>query len=75
MTEIQIKLPPDSVSAFVKRTQNCDFNIDIAYDHTEIDGKSLLGILSLDLNRVLNVRMDGSDQELEGFLQQLSVTN
>lgn len=29
MTEIQIKLPPESVSAFVKKTQDCDFNVDI----------------------------------------------
>ncbi len=49
MTEIQIKLPPESVSAFVKKTQDCDFNVDIAYDRLEIDAKSLLGILSLDL--------------------------
>ena len=43
MTEIQIKLPPESVSAFVKKTQDCDFNVDIAYDRLEIDAKSLLG--------------------------------
>ena len=56
MTEIQIKLPPESVSTFIKKTQDCDFNVDIAYDHLEIDAKSLLGILSLDLNTHLSKR-------------------
>ena len=73
MTEIQIKLQPESVSAFVKKTQDCDFNVDIAYDRLEIDAKSLLGILSLDLNRILNVKMFGHNEVLEDFLQTLAV--
>ena len=72
MTEIQIKLPPESVSAFVKKAQDCDFNVDIAYDRLEIDAKSLL-ILSLDLNRILNVKMFGHNEVLEDFLQTLAV--
>ena len=73
MTEIQIKLPPESVSAFVKKTKDCDFNVDIAYDRLEIDAKSLLGILSLDLNRILNVKLFGHNEVLEDFLQTLAV--
>ncbi len=73
MTEILIKLPPESVSAFVRKTQDCDFNVDIAYDRLEIDAKSLLGILSLDLNKVLHVKMFGHNDELEDFLQKLAV--
>ena len=73
MTEIQIKLPPESVSAFVKKTQDSDFNVDIAYDRLEIDAKSLLGILSLDLNRILNVKLFGHNEVLEDFLQTLAV--
>ena len=73
MTEIQIKLPPESVSAFVKKTQHTDFNVDIAYDRLEIDAKSLLGILSLDLNRILNVKLFGHNEALEDFLQTLAV--
>ena len=73
MTEIQIKLPPESVSTFVKKTQDCDFNVDIAYDRLEIDAKSLLGILSLDLNKILHVKLFGHNEELEDYLQTLSV--
>ena len=73
MTEIQIKLPPESVSTFVKKTQECDFNVDIAYDRLEIDAKSLLGILSLDLNKILHVKMFGHNEALEDYLQTLAV--
>ena len=65
MTEIQIKLPPESVSTFVKKTQDCDFNVDIAYDHLEI--------LSLDLNKILHVKMFGHNEALEDYLQTLAV--
>ena len=66
MTEIQIKLSPESVSTFVKKTQDCDFNV-------EIDAKSLLGILSLDLNKILHVKMFGHNEALEDYLQTLAV--
>lgn len=73
MTEIRIKLPPECISTFVKKAQECDFNVDIAYDRLEIDAKSLLGILSLDLNKVLHVKMFGHNEELETFLRTLAV--
>ena len=73
MTEIQIKLPPESVSTFVKKTQDCDFNVDIAYDRLEIDAMSLLGIFSLDLNKILHVKMVGHNEALEDYLQTLAV--
>ncbi len=73
MTEIQIKLPPESVSTFVKKTQDCDFNVDITYDRLEIDAKSLLGILSLDLNKILHVKLFGHSEELEDYLRTLEV--
>ena len=53
MTEKHIKLSPDTVVTFVKKSQQCDFNIDISYGHTEVDAKSLLGMLSLHACKVL----------------------
>ncbi|MBS6396534.1 MAG: HPr family phosphocarrier protein [Clostridiales bacterium] len=73
MMEVQIKLPPHYVGEFVKKTQKCDFHIDVVYNRLEIDGKSLLGMLSLDLNKILNVKLGGHDQELEEFLSGLAV--
>ena len=61
------------ISVDVTESSVCDFNVDIAYDRLEIDAKSLLGILSLDLNRILNVKLFGHNEVLEDFLQTLAV--
>ena len=36
MTEKHIKLSPDTVVTFVKKSQQCDFNIDISYGHEQV---------------------------------------
>ncbi len=73
MTEKNIRLSPDTVVTFVKKSQQCDFNIDVSYDRTEVDAKSLLGMLSLDFSRIMHVKYYGKDEELEGYLNELAV--
>ena len=73
MTEKNIRLSPDTVITFVKKSQQCDFNIDVSYDRTEVDAKSLLGMLSLDFSRIMHVKYYGKDEELEGYLNELAV--
>ena len=46
----------DSVSEFVKAAAECSFNVDVCYDRIVVDGKSILGVLGLDLTRELTVR-------------------
>ena len=46
----------------------CDFDIDVFYNRIVIDAKSLLGVLSLDLTRVLTVEYNGENEEFEAFL-------
>lgn len=53
---------------FVSRAGSCDFDINIFYNRVIIDAKSILGVLSLDLTKVLTVEYDGEDRELEKFL-------
>ncbi len=55
--------------AFVMAAMKCDFDIDVYYNRIVIDAKSILGVLSLDLTKELNVRMHGSDSEFEKFLE------
>ena len=43
----------EEVEEFVKAASKCDFDIDIFYNRVIIDAKSILGILSMDLNRAM----------------------
>ncbi len=73
MEEKRIKL--SSVAAakeFVVRASKCDFDIDVYYNRVIIDAKSLLGVLSLDLTRVLTVCMHGEDAEFAAYLEELA---
>ena len=45
----------EEVEEFVKAASKCDFDIDIFYNRVIIDAKSILGILSMDLTKVLTV--------------------
>ena len=49
----------EEVEEFVKAASKCDFDIDIFYNRVIIDAKSILGILSMDLNRDLTVHCYG----------------
>ena len=52
---------------------NVDFDVDISYNRILIDAKSILGILSMDLTRVLTVTCHGEDHEFDRFLQKYAV--
>ncbi|MCI9547242.1 MAG: HPr family phosphocarrier protein [Lachnospiraceae bacterium] len=72
--EMKIKLNGiQEVKEFVTAAGKCDFDIDIFYNRVVIDAKSILGILSMDLNRVLTVRCYGTDQEFWKILEKYSV--
>ena len=57
---------------FVMEATKCDFDIDVFYNRVVIDAKSILGVLSMDLTRVLTVRMYGENQMFEKYLTKLS---
>ena len=42
--------------------------MDVFYNHFVIDAKSILGVLSLDLNQVLTVKYRGKNAEFEDLL-------
>lgn len=61
------------VKEFVQAASKCDFDVDISYNRVIIDAKSILGILSMDLTKVLTVTCHWEDHEFNRFLQKFAV--
>ena len=60
---------------FVEMASGCDFDIDVFYNRVVIDAKSILGVLSLDLTRILTVQYNGDNAEFEAYLETLEPSN
>lgn len=72
MKEKKIRLTTlEEARDFVKAAMKCDFDIDIYYNRVVIDAKSILGVLSLDLTKVLTVRMYGDNAAFDAYLEKL----
>ncbi|MDD3659659.1 MAG: HPr family phosphocarrier protein [Lachnospiraceae bacterium] len=69
MFERKIKLNPEDVKGFVAAAAKCDFDVDVTYNRVVIDAKSILGVLGMDLSRVLTVRCFGYDQDFDRTLK------
>lgn len=75
MSERKIKLSElEEVKEFVQTAGQCDFDIDVFYNRVIIDAKSILGVLSLDLTKVLTVKYGGEDMRFENILDKYSVS-
>lgn len=74
MSECKIKLSAtDDVKEFVTAAEKCDFDIDIFYNRVVIDAKSILGILSMDLTKILTVQTYGKNKDFERTLRKFAV--
>lgn len=74
MTQSKIKLnATEEVREFVNAATKCDFDIDIYYNRFLIDAKSILGILSMDLTKVLTVECHGESKEFDRTLKKFAV--
>lgn len=74
MSEKKIKLTDlQEVREFVQAATRCDFDIDVFYNRITIDAKSILGVLSLDLTKVLTVKYGGANLEFEDILNKYAV--
>lgn len=75
MKQKRIFLPTiEDAKKFVEAASKCDFDIDIFYNRIIIDAKSILGVLSLDLTRILTVEYNGENEEFEAFLEKKSAS-
>ena len=73
MKQCRIKLRLDEVKNFVAAASRCDFDIDISYNRFTVDAKSIVGVLGLDLNRVLTVTCHGYDAEFEKLMRRFAL--
>lgn len=72
MKQRKIMLPSIAAAKdFVREASKCDFDINVFYNRVVIDAKSLLGVLSLDLTRILTVEYNGENEEFEAYLATL----
>lgn len=75
MKQKRIFLPTiEDAKKFVEAASKCDFEIDIFYNRIIIDAKSILGVLSLDLTRVLTVEYSGENEDFEKLLEKKSAS-
>ena len=73
MKQRRIMLPTiEDARKFVAAAERCDFDIDVFYNRVVIDAKSLLGVMSLDLTKVLTVEYNGENKDFENFLDEMS---
>ena len=69
MQEKKIKLnATEDVKEFVSGASKCDFDVDVSYNRVLIDATSILGVLSMDLNRILTVKYHGENRDFERVL-------
>jgi len=74
MVERKIKLiAKEDAREFVTEASKCDFDIDIFYNSVIVDAKSILGVLSLDLSRILTVKCFGQNERFERFLNKFVI--
>ncbi len=60
----------DAARTLVDAAENCDFDIDLNYGNIRVDAKSIVGVMSLDLRRPWHISYNGSDETLEGFINE-----
>jgi len=74
MTELDIQLnSPDKVEKFVQITNSCEYNIDLVYGRYIIDGKSIVGIFTLNLMKPVHMVIHG--EECEDVIERLKENN
>ncbi|MDO4292391.1 MAG: HPr family phosphocarrier protein [Eubacteriales bacterium] len=61
------------VREFVSAAEKCDFDVDIQYESTVVDAKSILGIISLGLAKIMTVYCHGEDPDFVNRIQKFAV--
>ena len=63
----------DKVKAFVKTANQYEETIDIHSGRYTIDGKSIMGVFSLDLTRELELVIEGEEEKIEKIWEELQI--
>ena len=74
MLEKKIRLNAvKDVTEFVKAAEKCQYDVDVFYNRVIIDAKSILGVMSLDLTKILTVKYAREDRAIENVLNKFAV--
>ena len=60
----------EEVMKFSAIANKCDFDIDVQYHRFVLDGKSLMGLMSLDLIQPLTIYYNGTNPVFETILRE-----
>lgn len=63
----------EEMKDFVSAACRCEFDIDIISGRLVVDGKSILGVLSLNCDQELHVKYDGTEPYFEEMLGKYAV--
>ena len=63
----------DEVREFVRAAEDCDFDIDVKYNRTMIDAKSLLGMIGLGIKKNIQVCYSGQNKKFENMVEKYVV--
>lgn len=63
----------NEVRDFVRAAGECDFDIDVKYNQTVIDAKSLMGMIGLGIQKNLEVCYGGLNEKFENIVQKFAV--
>lgn len=64
----------DEICSFVRAANNCEGEVDVQYGSRAVDGKSVLGVLSLGLHKPLDIIVHSEqDQNLVDKLSNLMI--
>lgn len=71
--ELKVNLPSiDSVKRFVAASMQFDGEVDLTSDRYVVDGKSIMGVFSLDLSKPVNCSIKGKDNEVDAFVKNIN---
>lgn len=63
----------EDVKEFVTAARKCEFDIDVSYERAMVDGKSVLGIFALGLERELTVCCHEKNSEFKQCIEKFMV--
>lgn len=69
----EIHLSRETVQDFVSEASKCKFDVDLGYNRVIVDAKSIMGVFSLDLTKILTVRYPLKDDNFEIALNRFAL--
>lgn len=64
----------DDARVFIANADQCNFDIDVHYNHITLDGKSIMALLSMDFTQPVTVKYNGENPNFESMLSRLAVS-